>query len=100
MAQDLPGSDDLGIAPSDDDGESSIRWMRSGVWIGVILALLMLYFLVLPAGIIFLDNNGYFDHTSSVVDTAIEVSLAPIIWLVDNVSVYETYIDWLDSKFP
>ena len=72
----------------DDSDREVPRWVRPGVWVGGIFAVLILYFIVYPQILFRLDDVGVFDESPGWVITTLETSLYPILRMAEAMPFY------------
>lgn len=76
------------------------RVVRRKIGLGVLIGLggLLLYLMVYPLPLIYLESRHHFDRLPGWVMGAIEFSVIPHNWLYEVWAPFETYIDWVDSR--
>ena len=82
----------------DREGVRGNRWARYSLWGAVALGSILLYFVVYPIPLIYLDDANGFDIESKVpewVYHGIGITAVPLSWMMDEVPIYRTSIEWM-----
>ncbi len=77
------------------------KWRKPMQWAVAFLLLMIAYFFAYPALIVFLENQTeVFDNMPDSLLNPLEYSVLPIVWLMEEVALYEAYFEWLEVIFP
>lgn len=75
----------------------SNRFADPALWVVVILCGLVLYLFVYPP-VIMLLNIALDILSIDFIGATIDFSVIPLEWLVDNLPVYQTYLDFVAER--